>query len=118
MTQNLKIALLGTLLTAASACDDKSSSSVSYEGREPYQVGIATTDAKLPPEPALPTESQLCATLEASDLYVSRPDGALPPEADPSPAGVAVAADPKVVNPDQARIQAALDACGASVDLE
>ena len=115
MTQNVKIALLATLLAA---CNDMSPSSVSYEGREPYQVGIATSDAKLPPEPTLPTAAQLCATLEANDLYVARPDGALPPEADPSPAGVAVAADPKIVNPDQARIQAALDACGASVDLE
>jgi polygalacturonase len=117
MTSHSKIALLA-LLAAAAACDDKSPNSVSYEGVEPYQVGIATSDPKLPPEPVLPTESQLCATLEANDLYVSRPDGALPPESDPSPAGVAVAADPKVVNPDQARIQAALDACGAQVDLE
>ena len=51
-------------------------------------------------------------------MLVRRPDGALPPEADPSPSGVGVAADPAVVNPDQARIQAALDACGAAVDAE
>jgi polygalacturonase len=49
---------------------------------------------------------------------VKRPDGALPPEADFSPPGAGATADPKVVNPDQARIQAALDACGAAVNAE
>src|SRR5262249_39349392 len=53
-----------------------------------------------------------------SNSLVTRPDGALPPEADPSPPGAQVAANPAIVNPDQARIQAALDACGASVDRE
>src|SRR5206468_3543684 len=82
------------------------------------QVGVAVTDPDLPAEPSLPTADQVCATLEASNSLVARPDGALPPEADASPPGTQVAADPKIVNPDQARIQAALDACGASVDLE
>ena len=85
---------------------------------QPFRVGTVTFDPDLPAEPALPTEGQLCATLEASNSLVRRPDGALPPEADPSPSGVGVAADPAVVNPDQARIQAALDACGAGVDAE
>ena len=47
-----------------------------------------------------------------------RPDGALPPEADPSKTGVGVAVTTDTANPDQARIQAALDACGASVNAE
>jgi len=106
------------LLALAVACDDSSGTSVAYASRIPYQVGVATSDPELPPEPRLPLESELCATLEASNSLVTRPDGALAPEADPSPAGAQVAADPAVVNPDQARIQAALDACGAAVDLE
>lgn len=82
------------------------------------QVGTTTdVDANLPPEPVLPTDAQVCSTLYASDTLVTRPDGALPPEADPSNAGTGVVA-PATVNPDQARIQAALDACGASVDAE
>jgi len=86
--------------------------------RVPYRVGTVSYDADLPAQPQLPTPDQVCATLEANDLYVKRPDGALPPEADPSPAGAGVAADPAKVNPDQARLQAALDACGAAVDAE
>lgn len=106
------------LFSVFCACDDSLSGTVSYEAREPFQVGTAAFDPDLPPEPSLPTRDQVCATLEASNRYVKRPDGALPPEADPSPAGAAVAADPVVVNPDQARIQAALDTCGAAVDGE
>lgn len=114
-----RIRTLSLALAAfAVACDDSSSTSVSYGSRIPYQVGVATSDPDLPAEPRLPSEPELCATLEASNNLVSRPDGALPPESDPSPAGAQVAADPAVVNPDQARIQAALDACGAAVDLE
>src|SRR3954462_3927502 len=106
------------LLALAVACDDSSGTSVAYASRIPYQVGVATSDPELPPEPRLPLESELCATWAASTSRVPRPDGARAPEADPSPAGAQVAADPAVVNPDQARIQAALDACGASVDAE
>lgn len=84
----------------------------------PVQVGTNTQDAKLPAAPVLPTASQVCVTLEASNRLVARPDGALPPEADPSVPGVGVAADPASVNPDQARIQAALDSCGAAIDKE
>ena len=100
------------------SCDSGNVNPVAYSSDIPLQVGTITHDPNLPPEPSLPTDDQVCATLEASNLYVKRPDGALAPEADKSPAGVAVAADPAIVNPDQARIQAALDACGASVDAE
>src|SRR5262245_32447744 len=100
--------LFVALVFSAAGCSDQSSSSVSYASREPYVVGVATDDPELSLEPRLPTEDELCATLEPSNSQVSRPDGALPPEADPSPAGAQVAADPAIVNPDQARIQAAL----------
>ena len=46
-----------------------------------FQVGTTSTDANLPAEPALPTDTQVCATLEAGNKLVTRPDGALPPEA-------------------------------------
>ena len=110
--------LFAALIWVSVGCNDQSSSSVSYASREPYVVGVATYDSELPPEPRLPTEDELCATLEASNRLVSRPDGALPPEADPSPPGARARANPADVNPDQRRIQDALDACGASVDLE
>jgi polygalacturonase len=101
------------------ACDPPGKDSqVHYASDIPVRVGTITQDDNLPPEPSLPTDDQVCAVLEASNAYVKRPDGALPPEADKSPAGVAVAADPAVVNPDQARLQAALDACGVAVDAE
>jgi polygalacturonase len=91
---------------------------VSYSAGAVYQVGTTTFDPDLPAEPKLPTDAQVCATLEASPKLVRRPDGSLPPEADPSKAGVAVAVDRAVVNPDQDRIQAALNACGAAVEAE
>lgn len=83
-----------------------------------FQVGTTTSDSNLPPEPSLPTDAQVCATLEASNNLVRRPDGALPPEADPSKTGVSVAVTTATANPDQARIQAALNACGAAVNAE
>jgi len=97
-----------------------------------FQVGSVTTDPNVPGEPSLPTAAQVCATLQASNNLVTRPDGALPPEADPSVAGAQIAqtatwaADASVgytapvpkVNPDQARIQAALNACGLQVDAQ
>ena len=83
-----------------------------------FQVGTTSHDANLPNEPTLPTDDQVCAKLEASNNLVTRPDGALPPESDPSVPGVGVAVDPAKANPDQARIQAALDACGAAVNAE
>jgi polygalacturonase len=86
----------------------------------PYQVGTVTYDPDLPPEPALPTPDQVCTTLYASDKYVKRPDGALPPEADASPTSIVVgsAANPAIINPDQVRIQAALNYCAGLVNAE
>jgi polygalacturonase len=115
--QFLRAFLPGTALFIVGCNVDNGMTTVTYSDK-PFLVGTTTFDPDLPPEPTLPTEEQVCSTLEASDLLVRRPDGALPPEADPSPAGAGVAADPAVVNPDQKRIQAALDACGAAVDAE
>src|SRR5215471_5741886 len=117
MRQFLRASLPYTALLLGGCGVDNGMTTVTYSD-EPFLVGTTTFDPDLPPEPTLPTDAQVCSTLEASDLLVRRPDGALPPEADPSPAGAGVAADPAVVNPDQQRIQAALDACGAAVDAE
>ncbi|WP_423839168.1 glycoside hydrolase family 28 protein [Undibacterium luofuense] len=119
----LPIATVSTLaatliLSACGGGGGSDSTAVSYSPGEVFKVGTTTFDPALPPEPTLPTDAQVCATLEASPNLVRRPDGSLPPEADPSKPGVGIAADPAVVNPDQARIQAALDACGAAVDKE
>jgi polygalacturonase len=118
---NVKMAPQGTsarrsLATLVAALALAACSGGSDAPRTPYRVGTVSWDPDLPAEPKLPSADQVCATLEASDLYVKRPDGALPPEVDPSPAGAGVAADPAKVNPDQARLQAALDACGLAVD--
>ena len=111
---------LALALVGSGACNDSSwhSRTGSASSSEPFLVGTVTFDPDLPPEPVLPTADQVCSTLEASNMYVKRPDGALPPEADVSPAGAGVEADPALVNPDQDRIQAALDECGAAVDAE
>ncbi|WP_426110292.1 glycoside hydrolase family 28 protein [Massilia sp. PWRC2] len=93
-------------------------SNVTYSNGSVFQVGTSAFDPDLPPEPTLPSDSQVCSTLEATNNLVRRPDGSLPPEADPSKAGVGVAVTTATANPDQARIQAALDACGAAVDAE
>jgi polygalacturonase len=93
-------------------------SSVAYTAGSVFQVGTTAYDPDLPAEPTLPSDTQVCATLEANPKLVRRPDGSLPPEADPNKAGVGIAQDPAVINPDQARIQAALDACGAAVEAE
>ena len=84
----------------------------------PPPVGTTISDENLPAAPTLPTDTQVCSTLQASNNLVTRPDGALPPESDPSVPGVGVAANPATANPDQVRIQAALDACGAAVYAE
>ncbi|WP_370663941.1 glycoside hydrolase family 28 protein [Massilia forsythiae] len=115
--------MAAAVAAALSACGGgggggSAESAVAYTAGAVYQVGTTTYDANLPAEPTLPTDAQVCATLEASNNLVRRPDGSLPPEADPSKAGVGVAADAAVINPDQARIQAALDACGAAVEAE
>ena len=89
-----------------------------YSPGSVYQVGTTAFDPDLPAEPTLPKDTQVCATLEASSNLVRRPDGSLPPEADPSKPGVGAVVTTATANPDQARIQAALDACGAAVDAE
>jgi polygalacturonase len=103
------------LSVALVACGDGARAKV------PFQVGTVTYDPALPPEPSLPTPDQVCTTLYASDALVKRPDGALPPEADLTPAvgaGVDSEANSTIINPDWARLQAALNACGALVDAE
>jgi polygalacturonase len=111
------------IAAALSACGGgggggSEAAAVAYTAGAVYQVGTTTYDPDLPAEPKLPTDTQVCAVLEASPKLVRRPDGSLPPEADPSKAGVGVAVDRAVINPDQDRIQAALDACGAAVEAE
>ncbi|MGK5025738.1 glycoside hydrolase family 28 protein [Janthinobacterium sp. RB2R34] len=98
--------------------DTKGETATSYTPGSVFQVGTTSFDPDLPAEPTLPKDTQVCATLEASSNLVRRPDGSLPPEADPSKPGVGVAVTTATANPDQARIQAALDACGAAVDAE
>ncbi|SAK52407.1 glycoside hydrolase family protein [Caballeronia hypogeia] len=63
-----------------------------------FSVGTTTFDPDLPPEPALPAASQVCATLPAS--FAAQANGLLPDSADAT-----------ATAPDSARIQAALDAC-------
>ncbi|MDF0605245.1 glycosyl hydrolase family 28 protein [Neisseriaceae bacterium TC5R-5] len=118
------LALLGLVL-ALSACFDGGGGSGGSSGGgggggtvSLFQVGTTRFDPDLPPEPTLPNDAQVCSTLLASNNLVKRPDGALPPEADPSKPGVGVAVSTAIANPDQARIQAALDACGAAVQAE
>lgn len=115
----LPMAAAAVLLAACGGGSDASKpNDVTYTAGSVFQVGTTSYDPNLPPEPTLPKDTEVCATLQASNTLVSRPDGSLPPEADPSKPGVSVAADPATANPDQARIQAALDACGAAVDAE
>ncbi|MBS0450825.1 MAG: endopolygalacturonase [Proteobacteria bacterium] len=107
-----------TAPTSAAASTSSSDAAQAGNASKPkaFQVGTTTFDPDLPAEPSLPADTQVCATLEAGNNLVRRPDGALPPEADPSTPGVGVAVSVASANPDQARIQAALDACGAAVD--
>lgn len=116
----LPMAAAAVLLAACGggSSDANKTNDVTYTAGSVFQVGTTSFDPNLPPEPTLPKDTEVCATLQASNTLVSRPDGSLPPEADPSKPGVSVAADPATANPDQARIQAALDACGAAVDAE
>jgi polygalacturonase len=129
MTHRSRVPSLQSLAVAIAAClvlsacggggtDAVSASASATTTVAAFKVGTTTKDADLPAEPVLPTDAQVCATLEAASTLVARPDGALPPESDPSVPGVGVAVDPLKANPDQARIQAALDACGAAVDAE
>ncbi|MDR3412541.1 MAG: glycosyl hydrolase family 28 protein [Formivibrio sp.] len=131
-----------TLLTCATvsvalvACGGGGSGITSPATSTQFKVGTTTSDVNLPSEPTLPADTQVCATLQASNNLVKRPDGALPPEADPSVVGIGglpIPVPPATlptwpietnvytspvfkVNPDQARIQAALDACGVQAD--
>jgi len=114
----LGVSALSLVLVACGGGGASNSTATSYQSAQPFKVGTTTSDSNLPAEPTLPTPDQVCATLEASNTLVKRPDGALPPEADPSVAGVGVAVNPATANPDQARIQAALDACGVAVDAQ
>ena len=82
-----------------------------------WTPGRYAGDTNLPDSPALPQDSQVCSTLEASDTLVKNADGSLPASADPTPATYG-GATTQLNNPDQARIQAALNACGAAVDAE
>jgi polygalacturonase len=123
------------LVLLAAACNGRNAAPTVF------QVGTTTADPQLPAEPQLPTDAQVCATVIASNSLVVRPDGALPPEADPSttalpkdpdptnaipwalrgPAtlyGVDMTDNPHWYNPDQARIQQALNDCGAAVDAQ
>lgn len=120
----LPMAAAAALLSACGGGGDSpstassgSQTAVTY-GSSVFQVGTTSYDPNLPAEPTLPSDTTVCATLQASNNLVSRPDGSLPPEADPSKSGVGVAVDAATANPDQARIQAALDACGAGVEAE
>jgi polygalacturonase len=63
-----------------------------------FQVGTTTYDPALPPEPSLPSTSQLCKELPAA--ITSQSNGLLPDNADATNTA-----------PDTARIQAAIDAC-------
>jgi polygalacturonase len=116
----LPMAAVSVLLAACGGGGTTSApqSAVTYSAGNVFQVGTTSFDPNLPPEPTLPKATEVCATLEATNNLVSRPDGSLPPEADPSKAGVGVAVTTATANPDQARIQAALDACGAAVEAE
>jgi polygalacturonase len=123
MQQTKLVLPMVAIAAALSACGGgggggSEAAAVAYTAGAVYQVGTTTYDPDLPAEPKLPTDTQVCAVLEASSKLVRRPDGSLPPEADPSKAGVGVAVDRAIINPDQDRIQAALDACGAAVEAE
>ncbi len=83
----------------------------------PWTPGRFAGDTNLPDSPALPSDTQVCATLQASNTLVKNADGSLPLSADPTPLTYG-GATTQLNNPDQARIQAALDACGAAVDAE
>jgi polygalacturonase len=111
------VAVAALLAACGGGSGGSKESAVTYTAGSVFAVGTTSYDPNLPAEPTLPKDTEVCSTLEANNALVSRPDGALPPEADPSVAGVGVAA-PATVNRDSARIQAALDACGASVDAE
>ncbi|MGF6919079.1 glycosyl hydrolase family 28 protein [Paraburkholderia sp. 40] len=82
-----------------------------------WTPGRYAGDTNLPDSPSLPADTQVCSTLQASNNLVKNADGSLPVSSDPTPVTYG-GATTALNNPDQARIQAALDACGAAVDAE
>ena len=124
-----ELAVLGLSVLTLAACGDGnglgSNTPGGNNGTGGGNTGTPTTwtpgryaaDPNLPDSPALPLDTQVCKVLEASDTLVKNADGSLPASADPTPATYG-GATTKLNNPDQARIQAALDACGAAVDAE
>ncbi|RZF28992.1 glycoside hydrolase family 28 [Paraburkholderia sp. UYCP14C] len=82
-----------------------------------WTPGRYAGDTNLPDSPSLPADTQVCSTLQAANNLVKNADGSLPVSSDPTPAAYG-GATTALNNPDQARIQAALDACGAAVDAE
>ncbi|WP_240158680.1 hypothetical protein [Burkholderia sp. Ax-1724] len=125
-----ELVVLGLLVLTVAGCGDGNglaSSSTSSTTPPPTNPTTPTTpawtpgryaaDANLPDSPALPSDTQVCSVLEASNKLVKNADGSLPVSADPTPATYG-GATTALNNPDQARIQAALDACGATVDAE
>jgi hypothetical protein len=60
------------VLTACGGGGGSDSTAVSYSPGEVFKVGTTTYDPALPPEPTLPTDAQVCATLEASPNLVRR----------------------------------------------
>ncbi|APA90033.1 endopolygalacturonase (plasmid) [Paraburkholderia sprentiae WSM5005] len=112
------MACLTALLAACGSGDNAPPASTTSSTTPPasaapaaFKVGTTANDPNLPAAPQLPSADQVCSTLEASNNLVSQPSGALGPEADNG-------ATSAILNPDQARIQAALDACGAAVDAQ
>jgi len=121
-----KLVVIGLSLALAACGGGKDSSSTSsptaasLSASTPAPVwtpGRYPGDTNLPDSPALPSEREVCTTLQASNTLVRHADGSLPQSADPTPPTHG-GATTQLNNPDQARIQAALDACGAAVDAD
>jgi polygalacturonase len=124
-----ELAVLGLFVLTVAGCGDGnnisgSSTSSTTPPTNPtspaspvWTPGRYAGDTNLPDTPSLPADTQVCSTLQASNNLVKNADGSLPVSSDPTPAAYG-GATTALNNPDQARIQAALDACGASVDAE
>ncbi|MGF6743187.1 glycosyl hydrolase family 28 protein [Paraburkholderia atlantica] len=122
-----ELAVLGLFVLTVAGCGEGNNISGSSSTTPPanptsptspvWTPGRYAGDTNLPDSPSLPADTQVCSTLQASNNLVKNADGSLPVSADPTPAAYG-GATTALNNPDQARIQAALDACGASVDAE
>ncbi|EEA02768.1 glycoside hydrolase family 28 [Burkholderia sp. H160] len=117
-----ELAVLGLFVLTVAGCGEGSnisgpSTSSTTPGTSVWTPGRYAGDANLPDSPSLPADTQVCSTLQASNILVKNADGSLPVSADPTPVAYG-GATTVLNNPDQARIQAALDACGAAVDAE